>query len=191
MDAFQPYIEYEMRIGCGIPSITLLGSVDDWKSIRRRTAMLSEFGLERWTDVLLPVLDQVVRTAEGTVDRGFWRSFFRYESWSGGSELTGWILALFPYVKVFDKNGWRLAPNPHVADWQAKFQAAEAGTSDGGPSLGAIPSSIASAPVKLVDVRDDTTTPLRFVAGLFGVTQDPKKGALSPEFGWAVVHDDA
>jgi hypothetical protein len=31
---------------------------------------------------------------------------------------------------------------------------------------------------------------LRFVAGLFDVTQDAATGTLTPEFGWAVVHDD-
>src|SRR6476660_712791 len=111
MDAFQPYFEYEMRAGCGIPSITLLGTVDDWKSVRRRAAMLSEFGLEAWTDALLPVLDDVVRAADGHVDPGFWRSFFRYQSGSGPSELTGWILVLFPYLKTFDEGGPPLAPN--------------------------------------------------------------------------------
>src|SRR5215472_9132937 len=30
MDAFQPYFQYEWSIGCGIPSITLLGTPDDW-----------------------------------------------------------------------------------------------------------------------------------------------------------------
>jgi hypothetical protein len=47
----------------------------------------------------LPILDEIVRTAEGNVDRAFWRSFFRYESSSGPSLLTGWILALFPYLR--------------------------------------------------------------------------------------------
>ena len=38
--------------------------------------------------------------------------------------------------------------------------------------LGAIPGSIASAPVKFIDVRDQSETMLRFVAGMLGVTQD-------------------
>jgi hypothetical protein len=29
---------------------------------------------------------------------------------------------------------------------------------------------------------------VRFVAGLFGVSQDAS-GALAPEFGWAIVHE--
>src|SRR5262249_39725078 len=100
MDTFQPYFEYEMLGGCGIPSITLLGTPDDWHLLRRRAAVLSQFGLGHWTRVLLPVLDEIVRTAEGRVDRGFWRSFFRYESGSGPALLTGWIVTLFPYLRI-------------------------------------------------------------------------------------------
>lgn len=196
MDAFQPYFEYEVRFGCGIPSITLLGTVDDWKSVRRRAAMLSEFGLDAWTNALLPVLDEVVRTAEGHVDPRFWRSFFRYQSGSGPSELTGWILTLFPYLKKFSEEGHRLVPNSYIGRWEQALRAAEERKDcmrfqPEGPWLGAIPSSLASAPVKCVDARDGSVHPLRFVAGLFGVTQDAGTGALSPEFGWAVVHDNA
>jgi len=191
MDAFQPYFEYEMRVGCGIPSITLLGTADDWKSVRRRAAMLSEFGLEAWTDALLPVLDEVVRTAEGRADAGFWRSFFRYQSGSGPSELTGWILALFPYLRA-GRDGEGLRPNPYLGTWERALRAAEErkdfSFNPEGPGLGAIPSSLAGAPVKCVDVRDGSVAQLRFVAGLFGVTQ-ADDGALAPEFGWAIVHD--
>jgi hypothetical protein len=194
MDVFQPYFEYEMRAGCGIPLITLLGTVDDWKSVRRRAGMLSEFGLETWTDVLLPVLDEVVRTAAGHVDRGFWRSFFRYESGSGGAELTGWIHVLFPYLKTFGHEGEQLAPNEYLAGWEAAFRAAEKRTDwrlmPRGPGLLSIPTSIASAPVKFTDLRDGSEHPLRFAAGLFGCTQDAATSALAPEFGWAIVHGE-
>ena len=194
MDAFQPYFEYEMMCGCGIPSITLEGTADDWKSIRRRAAVLSELGLEAWTDALLPVLDELVRTAEGRIDTGFWRSFFRYESGSGPSEMTGWILVLFPYLKTFDNGAERLARSPYVGQWERALRAAETRkvldfSNSEGPSQLAIPSSIASAPVRFVDARDGSCHPLRFVAGLFGVTQDAVTGALAPEFGWGVVHD--
>ncbi len=189
MDAFQPYFEYELRWGCGIPSISLLGTVDDWKSVRRRAAMFSEFGLDGWTSALLPVLDEVVRTAEGHIDRTFWRSFFRYDSSSWGSRLTGWILTFFPYLATASEP---LAPNPYLKGWEEAWSKAEQHggrkIDPKGPWLAALPGSLASAPVRFVDLRDLSEIPMRFVAGLWGVTQDPS-GALTPEFGWAVIDD--
>jgi hypothetical protein len=189
MDAFQAYFEYEMLAGCGIPQITLVGTPDDWRSVRRRASMLSEFDLAWWTCSLLPVLDEIVETAEGRIDQGFWRSFFRYQSGSGPSELTGWIMTLFPYLEG-DRAPVR---NPYLAEWERAFGVASSRTSwrqfePEGPALGALPPSIASAPVKFVDVRDGSEHALRFVGGMFGVVQD-EGGALAPEFGWAVVHD--
>jgi hypothetical protein len=43
---------------------------------------------------------------------------------------------------------------------------------------------------RFVDLRDGAERNLRFVAGLFGTTQDRATGALKPEFGGAVVHDE-
>ena len=222
MDAFQPDAQYACCIGCGIPSVTLLGKPDDWRSVRRRAAMLGEFELGWWIDALLPVLDQIVATAEGNVDRSFWQSFFRHESLSGQDELTGWIQLLFPYTEqdvvieeskpldepvIDDVTGltslWSrprieklLRPNPHMVAWEAGFREAAA-REEGecvswdavrGPAMAAIPSAIASAPVH-VRLGDQSACSLRFVAGLFGVAQDPTSGALDPEFGWAIVHE--
>lgn len=193
MDTFQPYFEYEMRCGCGIPRVLLTGTSDDWRSLRRRAAMLSEFGLEWWTAPLLPVLDALVASADGRPDPAFWLSFFRYQSGSGPAELTGWIQVLFPYLVSPDrtpvKNKWLASWKQGLARAVEREARHEWLTPEDvqGPGLGELPSSIASAPVKLVDVRDASTHPLRFVAGLFGASS--QDGALRPEFGWAVVHD--
>jgi hypothetical protein len=47
-------------------------------------------------------------------------------------------------------------------------------------------SELASAPVKLFDVRTRETVETRFVAGMFGVVET--RDVLAPEFGWAVVY---
>jgi len=187
MDTFQGYFEYEMTIGCGIPSITLLGTPDDWRSVRARAQMLAEYGLETWTRVLVPVLDQFVRASEGNVDKDFWRSFFRYESGSGRSDLSGWIHVLFPYL--VDENGTR--ENPHLVNWQKELAGYKSRTrsfNHQGPSISELPSTLASAPVRVTDLLSGKKIDMRFVAGIFGVVEDPGTGALSPEFGWAVVY---
>jgi len=184
MDAFQAYFEYEMMCGCGIPAITLLGTADDWRSIRRRAQMLSEYGLEHWTDALLPVLDAIVATAEGKDDPKFWQSFFHYESGSMGASLTGWIHVLFPYIKLWNDrtHGFEVGPNPHLATWRKNVG------ERGGPGMNSIPSGLASAPVGVTDLTTGVRHDMRFVAGMFGVVENGR-GVLSPEFGWAVTYD--
>ena len=201
MDSFQAYFEYVMLAGCGIPAITLTGTPDDWRNIRRRAALLASFELAKWMDALLPILDQIEAASRGHHDRNFWNSFFRYQSGSGGSALTGWIHVLFPYLKEFDNRGatGKLVPNPYLHTWQGDYS--HAINSRGkhphwkdyeeisGPALGEIPAGLASAPVHYVDLRTGEEHDLRFVAGMFGVAQDAATQSLSPSFGWAVVYD--
>jgi hypothetical protein len=196
MDAFQAYFEYEMWCGCGIPEIRLSGAPDDWRDVRRRAASFAPYGLERWVNALLPVLDQIEATSRGHGDPEFWKSFFRYRSGSFGSAMTGWINVLFPYIK--DTDGKKLEPNPFVDTWTAEWRSALATMNHAdprqrdafdGPYLGQIPSGVSSAPVGLTDRMTDQRQEMRFIAGMFGVSQDPQTRGLSPTFGWAVVYD--
>jgi hypothetical protein len=50
---------------------------------------------------------------------------------------------------------------------------------------------VASAPVHLIDGATGAEHDVRFVAGMLGVVQDVATRALQPEFGWAVVYDEA
>ena len=99
MSAMKSYFSILMMTLCGIPSITLLGSVEDWRAIRRRAEVLAEFDLRDWTAVLLPVLDELVAAAEGHADRSFWQSIYKENDQSGGPYVTGWINVLFPYLQ--------------------------------------------------------------------------------------------
>jgi len=195
MDAFQGYFEYEMRAGCGIPAINLTGAPDDWRDVRRRAASFAQYGLERWVAALLPVLDQIEATSRGHGDREFWESFFRHQASSGGSALTGWIQVLFPYLKDAKE---RLMPNEYLDTWQGEVRKAIADSKlawrdrEGfeGPYLQQIPSGVSSAPVKVYDARAEKKHDMRFVAGMFGVAQDPATLSLSPAFGWAIAYED-
>jgi hypothetical protein len=196
MDAFKDYFEYVARAGCGIPQIILLGTVDDWKSIILHLQKMAQYGLEEWCATLTPVLEKIAETASGTIDREFWLSFFRYLSGSGPAELTGWIVTLFPYL-VTDWRTGELGPNKYLRTWRERLERSLArGKLDWmlepeGPSIDAIPQSLASAPLRFVDVRDGSRTNLRLVAGMFGVAQAPENNAVSASFGWAVIYDEA
>ena len=195
MDTFQGYFEYEMRCGCGIPEITLLGTPEDWASMIPRVKYLGDFGLKNWSEALVPVLGKIAETAAGEVDKDFWRSFFRYQSGSGSAELTGWILTLFPYL-VCDWKTRALAPNMYLSTWRERLDAAQQRGDRfldfrdvQGPSISQIPEGLVSAPLRFVDLSSGEEHNLRFIAGLFGVEQDVETRTLAVSFGWAIVYD--
>lgn len=191
METFKAYFEYVATFGCGIPSITLTGTVEDWKSIRNRAALFGEYGLETWSRALDPVLAQFVAAAEGRADRTFWQSMFRYRSGSGPSVMTGWLNTFFPYHQ--DQEG-QLAPNPCLADWEERFRIDEAQhweeswANPQGFGIDRIPPCLTSVPLKVFwGEREEM---LRLVGGLMGVSQDPETLSLKPECGWAVLQGE-
>ena len=77
MDAYSPYFDYFIICVCGIPSITLLGTVDDWRRIRARIHVLDEFDCGFWTASLAPYFDEFVAAAEGNARPEFWKRIYR------------------------------------------------------------------------------------------------------------------
>ncbi|MFT3699771.1 MAG: DUF4419 domain-containing protein [Kofleriaceae bacterium] len=71
MDVYAPYFSYWAGGVCGIPSITVTGTVEDWKAIRERIDVIGELDLEHWCKSLRPIVDQFVRAAAGDVDVAF------------------------------------------------------------------------------------------------------------------------
>ena len=74
MNIFKEYFEYRVRTLCGIPSITLEGTVEDWKMLREKTISLSRFDLHWWTDAVKPILDEFVKASSGEVNKEFWQN---------------------------------------------------------------------------------------------------------------------
>ena len=65
LEAFQQYFDYQLMCICGIPTITLKGSVQDWVKIRERVDVMAGFHLEWWTDRFKPIVDGFIDTAKG------------------------------------------------------------------------------------------------------------------------------
>ncbi|KAL9648544.1 hypothetical protein ABK040_012204 [Willaertia magna] len=73
MDAMKNYFEYRVSLCCGLPQVTLLGTIQDWENIRQRTQTIGEeYSLQWWTDRLLFILDKFIDSAKGKVDKPFW-----------------------------------------------------------------------------------------------------------------------
>ena len=144
MNTFKEYFEYEIATSCGIPSITLEGTVEDWEKLREKTFSLSHFEFQWWTDAVTPILDEFVNASSGVVNKRFWKSLYKYDSMSGGSYISGWIVALFPYlykdesqsyfpgsiVAAFPDLGRRpesMQPNVYFLSWENESRDASTG----------------------------------------------------------------
>ena len=198
MNCFKQYFVYRFLCICGIPEITLEGSVDDWKQLREKTLALAEYDLAWWIDALRPILDQFVAAASGSVDQKFWcRIYHQYGgemAYEPGPFVTGWVLALFPYIKDDQRN-------PYLTLWQNKDPASHNlarsdrgfwGGWSGGELAGVMHSGFPPGVVSTPFIWQQSTIqtyPMHFFAGFTAVTQDPSTLAIRPEIGWAVADD--
>lgn len=164
LDIFSNYFAYGIA-SCGIPRITLEGTPEDWRLLRERADLLAVCGLEPWVKRLKPVLDEFVRTSEGSPSLDFWRSFVRFRPADGecGSapRVDGWITSLVPR---FD--GKTLMPA-----FQSLFPTS-------------LPEDHGDFPFFLLN-PDGFKRKFHVVTGFSGIAQSPR-GEMYPELGWAV-----
>ncbi|KYR02169.1 hypothetical protein DLAC_00982 [Tieghemostelium lacteum] len=109
MSSLQKYFDYKFRLFCGIPRVTLLGTLDDWKSIKTRAERLSEFDsgdglMTKWLVMLIPVLTQFIESVGGNVNVGWWNKICHYiGGGSGPTWLSGWITV---FTVFDDQSKW-------------------------------------------------------------------------------------
>lgn len=118
LDVVQNY-EFVVRTICGIPTISLEGTVEDWQELADRVEAFAEYDLEWWITPLRPILQEFVAAARSDVRGPFWQSIYRFGGYSGGAAVSGWITAFFPYLKdkqgnATRKNSWLVAGGPKL-----------------------------------------------------------------------------
>lgn len=177
MNCVEKYFEYQLFIAaCGIPTITLTGTPDDWRLVLEKTRNLAQFGLEKWVASLEPILNEFIRASEGEPKRIFWRSIaktYTTEQLRGAScapdsdppdVLDGWILKFYPDEKGKTKRQLSYIKN--------------------------MPPNQVCVPFKCI-VHDGKGVVLEeldmaFIAGVVGFDMDSNTGALTPRIGWIV-----
>lgn len=174
MDAMQAYFEYLFRTMCGIPTVTLEGTVEDWEKMRERVHALHtlDLGLDFWLPSVDRVLEGFVDAAKGEADKSWWSSIYKLSGGSGGPYINGWITWLLPYLS----NG---SLNPTIGNEERPAMCSRVSISDDD-----YPSSLAKAP--FVWKYYDELFDYEFIAGLTGVEQDLLTMAVKPVVGWAV-----
>uniref|UniRef100_A0A0G4IAL1 Uncharacterized protein n=1 Tax=Chromera velia CCMP2878 TaxID=1169474 RepID=A0A0G4IAL1_9ALVE len=141
MESVKSYFRFVIVCGCGIPSITLRGTVADWQEVRRRAEGLLKVcpDLDWWISELILVLDQFVAAAEGRGDKRFWASVCNVFGGSGfRSPLSGWVQVFYPYLLSGGKTGrgWGfredsepssdLEKNAYLGEWRKCFESGKA-----------------------------------------------------------------
>jgi hypothetical protein len=193
MDCFSSYFDYSMRCVCGIPKITIEGSLDDWQRIRARVEVIETYGLGWWVSRLRSILDEFVLAASGHPTREFWKAIYKPEKAYGGDVATGWIADLFPYLGdapdrrrnlVFehDRDDWALPVDKGVKTSSSPLSPFNVK----GVSPASFPSGLSSVPIK-VKFTTGGSADVDLVAGFFAVEQNPSNLALSPVIGWSVA----
>ena len=193
MDSFSSYFTYSMMCVCGIPKITIEGTLDDWQRIGARVKVLATYGLEWWVSRLRPILDQFILAADGHPTREFWKAIYKPVQAYGDKVATGWVTDLFPYLgdapgrrrnHVFEheRQGWVLPIEKGVETEEDLFF--NPGSNKGVRRRG-FPSGLSM--LGSVVFKDESCTDVDLVAGFLAVQQNPLDLALSPLIGWCVA----
>jgi hypothetical protein len=183
LDAYSPYFSLWLTCVCGIPSITLTGTEADWRKIRERVDALSVFGLERWRESLVPVVDEFVQAAAGVVNTGFWQRIYNPADAYGGEVITGWVARLYPYLKG---DGTVDRPNPLLElpiDEPRELTSDRMGYTGPGIRSDSVPATLSRVTVNVNDRAEGDNHTVALHAGLVAVAQD-RDGALRPVAGW-------
>lgn len=178
MDAMQAYFSYGCRTCCGIPNITLEGTQDDWEYMVDRARALAQFGCEDWVNVLITVLGRFVDAFKGLADQKVWQSLYHEGGGSGGPFVTGWVNALFPYIKGPKGDCTRINRYSLSLEEGRGFYA--------GPCTSDMPSGMASVPFKWL--YHSEVYMMKFLGGFLGAYVSPT-GSVRPAFGWAVAEN--
>lgn len=182
MSTVKAFFSFVIFYHCGIPSITIEGTPDDWRKIIKKTEGFRSFDLEWWVDDLTPILQEFVKAAEGNANNDFWRNIVKKDrpkgmkdSGCGGfekdaTELDGWFLKFIPF-----SNSGR-TPQKVIID-----------------SDDMLP-NVASAPFiyKVIDKTGKvmSETPMNLIAGLVGIDVDQKNRFMRPRVGWMVCESN-
>ena len=177
MDVVKEYFNYlNVAISCGIPSIKLKGSPDDWQKVLDKTRCLKKYNLEKWARDLEEILEEFVKASKGRANQKFWQNIVKKRRVDQLQADRGCLPNLEKTTKL---DGWFLKFFPN----------AEGETSDSVLWNTSMPEEMVRVPFKQIYIHPVTgevvkSVPMELWAGFVGVEEDTRTGALMPKIGW-------
>jgi hypothetical protein len=182
MSAMKQYFTYKATfIGCGISTVTLEGSMQDWEKIKSKLEFLSTKGLEWYTKHLIPIIDKILES----------KNYYNYngqlseeliEFWKGMIRLKGTGDMYDPH-KI---NGWIVKFIPNLSGNQPTIYEEIYETN--------VPDQIISCPMELtwlvIPIHKKIEYKCSLASGFYGMVQDKETFNVRPVIGYAIVVED-
>ena len=177
MDVVKQYFIYtNIAAACGIPSITLKGSPEDWQKVLDKARCLRKYRLGKWSDDLVAILKEFVDASKGKVNQKFWQGMVKKKRVDHlvtdkscdpdpkkMTQLDGWFLKFFPNNQ---------GETPEKVEWKHDM-----------------PQEMVRVNFRQVLTDPSTgvpldTIPMQLWAGFVGIEEDAQTRALTPKIGW-------
>ncbi|KAM9970342.1 hypothetical protein ACTFIR_002197 [Dictyostelium discoideum] len=187
---------YRYGSKCGLPEVTLLGTVDDWIQLKERSLKLKEFNIShsdssnsssgdgdgdenlmsKWVDkYLLEILDNFIESSNGKPNKTWWNQIIDFREQSGSSVLSGWLSAfcLFKDDGSFEDNAHLDCPQLYPETRWPKINCIS------------IPNGFISTPIQLTDSNGNIFNSQLF-SGHFA-SKIKNNNTLIPSLDWFII----
>ena len=180
MGAVEAYFHYNIiHFICGIPEITLLGTVSDWNRVYEKAKILKSIRLQSWYGWIEPILREFVRTDQGKPNLAFWKNIVlqvRYENFDKGTGclpdsryVDGWCVALFPFRNGKSRNCSKTRKTTRMDSEMMR---------------------VAFQYIRVFSTGQVESFPMELWSGFIGVEENPLTFELTPKIGWFVRQSD-
>lgn len=173
MHAFKNYFNYNgMSGGCGIPYVTIEGSVEDWEKILIKMNDLRKYKFDEWIDRLTPIINEIIQTIKGNANKEFWMKMIKIKE-NNGEYNTGYVDGWFTNFFMYNRRNQPVKPPfdeiTHLAN-----------------EFLIVPFDLKVLQYEGQNEDEAVTVHCEMLAGFVGMTQNEKNFSFKPEIGWII-----